>query len=80
MMRVIYDRELAALEQDMVELGAMCEKAITLAAGGLFALESARSGRVRELSHEIDKKERDIQNRCSNSSLSPEICGRSPRR
>lgn len=63
-MRSKFDEQLAALNREMIEMGALCEEAIALAAQALTAGTAALRQKVVHISSEIDQKERSIESRC----------------
>ena len=62
-MRSRFDEQLARLNQELIEMGALCEEAISLAAAALAEGDGREAG-VAALDREIDQKERDIENLC----------------
>ena len=58
-MRSRFDEQLAQLERELIEMGALCEESIALAAKSLGDGSLARQ--VAPLDTEIDRKERDIE-------------------
>ena len=62
-MRSRFDEQLARLNQELIEMGALCEEAISLAAAAL-AEGDGRDAGVAALDREIDQKERDIETLC----------------
>ena len=63
-MRNRFDEQLFALNREIIELGAMCEEAIALAAKALTGGDVELAGKVKENSNAIDQMERDIESRC----------------
>lgn len=63
-MRSHFDEQLAALNREMIEMGALCEDAIGLASRALSSGSPELQKKVRGISAEIDQKERDIEARC----------------
>lgn len=63
-MRSKFDEQLAALNADLIKMGALCEKAIAMSAKALMDGDAALAARVMEFDMEIDQKERDIESRC----------------
>lgn len=61
-MRSRFDGQLAQLERELIEMGALCEESIALAAKSLGDGSLARQ--VAPLDTEIDRKERDIESLC----------------
>ena len=62
-MRSRFDEQLARLNQELIEMGALCEEAISLAAAALAEGDGREAG-VAALDREIDQKERDIESLC----------------
>ena len=63
-MRRQFDQQLALLNRELTEMGALCEQAIALAAQALKEGDAALAGQVSGLERDIDRKERDIENLC----------------
>ena len=63
-MRSQFDKQLAQLHRELIEMGALCEQAIALAAQALTESDAALAGQVSGLERDIDRKERDIENLC----------------
>ncbi len=63
-MRSRFDQQLELLNVELVEMGALCEEAITYAVKALFACEKEMIERADEAEALIDQKERDIENIC----------------
>ena len=63
-MRSRFDEQLALLKKEMIEMGAMCEEAIALAARALTEGNVTLAEKVAPLSQNIDQMERDIESRC----------------
>ena len=63
-MRSQFDKQLARLHRELIEMGALCEQAIALAAQALKEGDAALAGQVSGLERDIDRKERDIENLC----------------
>ena len=63
-MRSQFDQQLAQLHRELIEMGALCEQAIALAAQALTESDAALAGQVSGLERDIDRKERDIENLC----------------
>lgn len=64
MMRSRLDEQLARLNHEMIQMGALCEEAIALASTALSSADPALAARVAPLDREIDQKERDIEALC----------------
>ncbi len=84
-MRSRFDEQLALLNRELIEMGALCEEVIALSAqgadGGQHGAGRARFARSIE---EIDRKEREIESLCLKLLLQQQpvarICARSRRR
>ena len=63
-MRSRFDQQLALLNQEMIEMGALCEEAIATAAKALTEGSRELAARVAPLERDIDQKERDIESIC----------------
>ena len=63
-MRSRFDEQLALLNREMIEMGALCEKVISLAADALESGDSAAASKVSPFDSEIDEKERTIESLC----------------
>ena len=63
-MRSRFDRQLEELHTALVELGALCESAISLSAGALLEGDREKAARVMEQEAEIDRREREIERLC----------------
>lgn len=63
-MRSHFDEQLAALNREMIEMGALCEEVIALASRALSSGSNELQKKVKAISSEIDQKERDIEARC----------------
>lgn len=63
-MRSLFDEQLAMLNHEMIEMGAMCEKAIAQASKALTEGDLALAKEVTATAGGIDQMERDIENRC----------------
>ncbi len=63
-MRSRYDEQLALLNRELTQMGAMCEEAIDLAADALTKGEVENSSRAIALDDEIDEMERSIESLC----------------
>ncbi|MGN1090335.1 MAG: phosphate signaling complex protein PhoU [Huintestinicola sp.] len=63
-MRSRFDEQLAALNTELIEMGALCEEAIALASKALSAGDISLSEKVAPISEEIDRKEREIESCC----------------
>ena len=63
-MRSHFDEQLAQLNRELTEMGALCEEAIALSAKALSDGDKTLAARVAPLDAEIDQKERDIESLC----------------
>ena len=63
-MRSKFDEQLELLHKELIEMGALCENAIALAAKSLSEGNTKMVAKVPELSTEIDRKERNIETMC----------------
>ena len=63
-MRSRFDEQLALLNREMIEMGALCEEVIALASKALTEADPELAGKVGPLDAEIDQKERDIESLC----------------
>ena len=63
-MRSRFDEQLAQLHRELIEMGALCEEVIALSSQALTEGSSALAEKVAPLDHDIDRKERDIENLC----------------
>ena len=70
-MRSRFDEQLAMLNHEMIEMGAMCEKAIAQASKALTEGDLALAKEVTATAGGIDQMERDIENRCMKLLLQP---------
>ena len=63
-MRSRFDEQLALLNKELIEMGALCEEVIALASQSLTEGDAALAARVSPLDQEIDRKEREIESLC----------------
>lgn len=63
-MRSRFDEQLALLNKEMIEMGALCEKVISLAVDALKNGDSEAASKVSPFDSEIDEKERTIEALC----------------
>ena len=63
-MRTRFDEQLSLLNRELIEMGALCEQAIALAAKALLTGDTELADEVPPLEDEIDRKERDIESLC----------------
>ena len=64
MMRSRFDEQLKRLDKELIEMGAMCEEDIALAAKALLDGDESLAAKVAPLDTEIDQMERDIESMC----------------
>ena len=63
-MRSRFDQQLALLNRALIEIGALCEEGIALAAKALLTGDVSLAEKVAPLDREIDQKERSIESQC----------------
>ena len=63
-MRSSFDSQLRQLNNELIEMGALCEEAINLSAKALAEGSAKIAGGVAPIDNEIDKMERDIETLC----------------
>lgn len=63
-MRTTLDAQLQKLNDELIEMGALCEEAIANAMKGLFEQNKALGKQALECDNQIDNKERDIEEHC----------------
>lgn len=63
-MRSKFDEQLKLLNQELIQMGTLCERAIDMASKALAEGNIKLAGEVPELSYEINRKERDIEAMC----------------
>ena len=63
-MRSRFDEQLARLKHELIEMGALCEEVIALAAKALNEGDRRLAEKVAPIDSEIDQKERDIESLC----------------
>lgn len=63
-MRSRFDEQLALLNRELIEMGALCEEVIALSAQALTEGNAELAARVAPLDEEIDRKEREIESLC----------------
>ena len=59
-----FDEQLAILNRELIEMGALCEEAIALAAKALTDKDKTMAAKVAAMDAEIDQKERNIESMC----------------
>ena len=81
-MRNRFDEQLAQLNHEMIEMGALCEEVIALASKALTESDRTLAKKVAPVDSEIDRKSGTLRafvcGCCSSSSPWPGTCGRSP--
>ena len=79
-MRTKFDEQLDLLKTQMIQMGALCEEAITSATKALINGDIELAKKVITIDEDIDHKEKEIESIClkflSSISRLPEICGR----
>ena len=70
-MRRQFDQQLALLNRELIEMGALCEEVIALASKALTEGDPALAAQVGPLDTEIDQKERTIESLCALFTGSP---------
>ena len=63
-MRSNFDEQLALLNRELIEMGALCEEVIALSSKALTELDKTLAAKVAPLDTEIDQKERTIESMC----------------
>ena len=63
-MRDRFNEQLDQLHIELIQMGALCEDAISAAAEALLKQDAALAEKAREAEREIDQKERDVEGRC----------------
>lgn len=63
-MRSRFDEQLAILNRELIEMGALCEEAIALATKALTDKDKTMAAKVAAMDAEIDQKERNIESMC----------------
>ena len=63
-MRSRFDEQLALLNNELIEMGALCEEVITMASRALASGDTALAKKVAPLDAEVDQKERAIESMC----------------
>ena len=63
-MRNKFDQQLERLHEELIRMGALCEDAISAAAGALLQGDSSLADQAEEAEREIDRQERDIEDLC----------------
>ncbi len=63
-MRNRFDEQLERLHVELIQMGALCEDAISAAAEALLKNDAALAKNAEEAEREIDQKERDVESMC----------------
>ena len=63
-MRNRLDQQLAQLNRELIEMGALCEEVIAMACRAVLEGDVPMAKKVAPLDSEIDQKERDIESLC----------------
>ena len=63
-MRNRFDEQLFELNRELIEMGAMCEEAIAMAAKALRTGDTELAHKVKDNGTNIDQMEREIESRC----------------
>lgn len=63
-MRSKFDKQLALLNKELIEMGALCEQVIAMAAKAISGGDFSLAEQIVPLDSEIDQKERDIESLC----------------
>lgn len=63
-MRQRFDEQLDLLHKELIEMGALCERAIAMAAKALSDGDIKMADMIPEMSAEIERKEREIESMC----------------
>ena len=63
-MRSRFDQQLSLLNRALIEMGALCEEVIALAAKAVLTGAGSLAEKVAPLDREIDQKEREIESQC----------------
>ena len=64
-MRAEYDRQLRELEEELFDMGSMCQQAVAFSGAVLIGDDETLREQVCSLEMEIDKKDRQIENICT---------------
>ena len=63
-MRNRFDEQLELLNRELIEMGALCEQVISMAARALMSGDTKLAAQITPLDGEIDQMERDVESRC----------------
>lgn len=69
-MRAEYDRQLRELEEELFDMGSMCQQAVAFSGAVLIGDDETLREQVCSLEMEIDKKDRQIENICTGAAAS----------
>ena len=64
MTRSRFDEQLELLNHELIEMGALCEQVISMAARALMSGDTKLAAQITPLDGEIDQMERDVESRC----------------
>ena len=64
MTRSRFDEQLELLNRELIEMGALCEQVIPMAARALMSGDTKLAAQITPLDGEIDQMERDVESRC----------------
>ena len=64
MIRSRFDEQLELLNRELIEMGALCEQGISMAARALMSGDTKLAAQITPLDGEIDQMERDVESRC----------------
>lgn len=64
MIRSRFDEQLELLNRELIEMGALCEQVISMAARALMSGDTRLAAQITPLDGEIDQMERDVESRC----------------
>ena len=71
-MRAEYDRQLRELEEELFDMGSMCQQAVAFSGANAIGGDETLREQVCSLEMEIDKKDRQIENICTRAAASPD--------
>ena len=63
-MRNRFDQQLERLHVEMIQMGALCEDAISAAAEALLKGDASLADAAEEAERELDRQERDVEDLC----------------
>ena len=76
-MRSNFDEQLATLNEELTQMGCLCEQAIALASKALLDKDDKLAREVIAADREVDQKERDVESLCLKLLLRQQPVGRS---